>query len=1058
MDQFIDACIDRWRTIILVLLLLLAVGWSAYNAIPKERSPDVKVPIIYVSMNHQGISPEDAERLLIKPMEKELRSIEGIKELTAAASLGHASVTLEFDAGFNSQKALDDVREKVDIAKAELPEDTDEPVIKEVNIGLFPILNVILTGNISNRTLVTVARDLQDKIESLPNVLEADIAGDLEDSVEIIIDPMMLQSYGLTTTDISSLSIDYNSLVAAGELQTEDGSFAVKVPGLLEDLDDILSLPLKHDGDALITIGDVATIKKTFKDATSVARVNGKPAVVLEISKRLGANLIETVDQIKELVASNGDMMPENLTVLYAQDNSSRVLEMLVDLQNNIILATLLVLVVTICVIGVRSAMLVSIAIPGAFLIGIVMLSQLDLTLNTVVLFSLILSIGMLVDSAIILCEMASRKMATGVPKLEAYASSAKYIKWPIITSTATTLVVFMPLLFWPGIIGQFMQYMPITLIATLSASMLMAIIFIPTLGTIFGRAQEADENVLAAEEGNLQNLVGVSQRYYNILVSVLARPWRYIVGMLVLLVAVFITFGMVGSTEFFPDVEPDNTVLQVQARGNLSLEEKDNILKLVEERVFAVKDEVETFYTRVGKAKGGNQSGPKDTIGSIQMEFVHWSQRRKATQIIDGLRELTSDIPGIQTSIGMEKSGPKSEKPIDIQLRSNYPELLDKTLEVLKDKMLHMDALVDVEDSRPPESIEWEIDIDRKRASRYGANVNNIGAFVKLVTNGLIASSYRPDDMDDEVDIVIRFPDQHRNVEMLQQLMVNTNQGTMPVSNFVTMKGKPTVESIERADGKRMLKLRSNVADGVNVNAVVAQMKQWIKDNPAPPGVDIVFKGDDEEQRKSGAFLMKAFLLAICLMALILVTQFNSIYYMVIILSAIILSTTGVFLGLIVTDQPFGIVMCGVGIISLSGIVVNNNIIFIDTYKKLRATGIDSMEAIIRTGVQRLRPILLTAGTTVLGLIPMVIGMNINFLTSEVTFGAPSGQWWQQLSTSIAGGLAFATILTLFITPCLLLVGTRLEQFNLEGLKKWIQTLLVSVLQRLPLPASFRR
>lgn len=1031
MDRFIDACVGHYRTIIMVLILILISGWDAYTVIPKERSPDVQIPVIYTTMTHEGISPEDAERLLIRPMEKEMRTIEGVKEMKANASEGHASVTLEFFPGFDSDKALDDVREAVDTAKVELPEETDEPEVHEVNLSLFPVVNVILTSSLPEHAMTDIAEHLQDKIEELSNVLSVNIAGSREEVVEVIIDPAMIEAYGLSLEAIGQIANGFNQLVAAGALEGNTGRYAIKVPGLLENVGDILSLPVASTHDAVVTLGDIARLRKTFRDATSIARANGQAAMVLEVSKRTGTNIIETIEQVKQVVEREKQYLPQNLAVSYAQDQSERIMEMLQDLQNNIILAIILVMVVIIYYVGVRSAMLITIAIPGAFLMGILFLYHTGLTLNIVVLFSLILSIGMLVDAAIIICEMADRKMAEGRSAREAFSTAAKYMKWPIIASTATTLVVFAPLLFWPGIVGQFMQYMPITLIAILSASLIMAIIFIPTLGTIAGKPKEVDESVMeqihATEAGELEKLTGMLGVYCRTLRWVLHHSKRFVVIIFSLLIAVYIIYAILGTgVEFFPDTEPDNGIVQIRARGNLSLEEKDAAMREVEERLFDLQDEVKMFYTRTGAQAQGGKDAVQDAIGTVTMEYENWQIRRSATEINQEIRERLSNIPGVLIDVKVQQGGPKSDKPISLKVLSRYPDLLEPAVEKILSKMVEIGGFVDIDDNRAVPLIEWKITLDRKKAAQYGTDVATIGAFVKLVTNGMMLTSYRPDDSDEEVDIIARFPENKRTLEALNTLKVMTPSGSVPLSFFTTRKPQPQVSQINRTEGQRALTINANVAPGVLANTLVEEMRGWFQSGVLDPRVSILFQGDDEKQKETGAFLKSAFGLALFAMALILVTQFNSVYYMIIIMSAVFLSTIGVLLGLIITAQPFGIVMCGVGIIALSGIVVNNNIIFIDTYQKLLNEGMDVEEALLRTGVQRLRPILLTAGTTVLGLIPMVLSMNIDFVTREVTFGAPSSQWWVQLSTSIAGGLAFATILTLFFTPAVLKIGQK--------------------------------
>ncbi len=1034
MNSFIEACISHYRAVLMVLVLVLITGASAYFAIPKEQEPDIKIPIMYVSMVHEGISPEDAERLLIRPMEEELRSIEGVKEMTAIASEGRASVTLEFTAGFDNEKALDNVREKVDLVRPELPADTDEPVVNEVNLSLFPVLNVILKANIPERSMLTLARSLRDKIESLPNVLSVDIAGDREEVVDILIEPSKVEGYGLTANLAGQVAAGFNQLVAAGVLDSDHGRYSIKVPGLLENVDDIMSLPLKAANGAVVQLRDIASIRKTFKDQTGYARVNGESALVLEVTKRTGTNIIETVEQVKNLIAEERDYWPKNVQVLYAQDKSNAILDMLADLQNNILLAVLLVMALIMLAVGVRSSLLVSIAIPGAFLMGVMFLYLMGLTMNIVVLFSLILSVGMLVDSAIVVCEMADRLIIEGKSHKRAYAEAAKYMQWPIITSTITTLIVFLPLLFWPGIVGEFMRYMPITLIATLTASMLMAIIFIPSMGSLFGKSikegEVVPESIKIAESGNLEDLRGFPRLYYKGLSWVLDHAKRFTIIIGMTLCGVYVFYGFFGTgVEFFPDVEPEFARVQVKSRGNLSVQEKDMLVKQVETRIMnKLGDEVRIFYARSGAVPSSmQQNTAEDAVGIITLEFTKWNTRRKASEIMEEVLAITNDIPGILVDASGEKSGPKSAKPIELQFGSRYPELLEPTIKKVLQAMQEIGGFRNIEDTRPIPAIEWNMAIDRDEAARFGADVPSLGTFIKMITNGMRLSTYRPDDSDEEVDLMLRFPEPYRNIEMLDRLKVMTASGAVPMENFVTRQARPQVSTIRRADSMRVISIKSDVAPDVLADVQVQKLREWFKTNGGiDPRVNVTFKGDDEEQKQAGAFLSNAFILAIAGMALVLVIQFNSFYAMGIILSAVFLSTVGVLLGLLVTGQPFGIVMCGVGIISLAGIVVNNNIIFIDTYDKLRIEGKEPKDALLRTGLQRLRPILLTSVTTVLGLMPMVTGLNIDFIDRNITLGAPSSQWWKQLSVTIAGGLSFATILTLFFTPGLLMLGAK--------------------------------
>ena len=1038
--RLIDHALVHSRTVISALMLILISGSVAYVGIPKESDPDINIPIIYVSLSHDGISPDDAERLLVRPVEEKLRAIEGVKEMRSRAWEGGANVLMEFDAGFDSDKALQDVREKVDQVKPDLPQETDEPTVNEVNFSLFPVLVVTLSGPVPERTLLHLSRGLKDEIEAIPAVLEANIAGDRDEQVEIIVDPVLLESYRLDPEQVATAVARFNQLIAAGAMDTGQGRFSVKVPGVFESVRDVMSMPLKVEGDAVITISDIGTVRRTFKDPDSFARVNGNPALALEVSKRTGENIIDTIERIRATVERASAAWPDVVEITYSQDRSKDIRRVLGDLQNNVISAVLLVMIVVIGALGVRSGLLVGIAIPGSFLTGILVIGAIGLTMNIVVLFSLILAVGMLVDGAIVVTEYADRKMTEGEPRRRAYAMAAKRMSWPIIASTATTLAAFMPLLFWPGVVGEFMKFLPITLIATLSASLLMALIFVPTVGAYVGK-QGADDprtaQALAAGSGKeLLRLGGPVGLYVRVLDKVLGYPVFVLIAALIVMIGTWASYGMFGKgVEFFPDVEPDQAAVQIHARGNLSIAEQDALVARVERHVLdisAERGEFVSVYTTSGKLQQRGEEA-EDIVGTIRLEFAEWNQRRPASEILDDIRRRTADLPGIMIEPRKAEGGPPVGKPIHIELSATDTALLDPAAALVRAHLETLDGLKDIEDTRPIPGIEWELAVDHEKAARFGADVAVIGWFVQMVTKGLRISSYRPDDSNDEIDIVVRFPDTSRTIDQLDRIRIRTALGMVPISNLVTRHARPKTGTLLRTDARRVMAVKADVIEGVLASDKVNELRAWIATAPLPAGVSYVFKGEDEEQEAAKAFLTKAFGVALFIMAIILVTQFNSFYSGFLILSAVVMSTVGVLLGLLITGQPFGIVMSGVGVIALAGIVVNNNIVLIDTFDRLREDEPDQKLAVLRTGAQRLRPVLLTTVTTILGLLPMVLRVNIDFVSREITVGAPSTQWWTQLSTAIAFGLAFATVLTLVVTPSALMLRANARTWLAE-------------------------
>jgi len=918
MKRIIDAAFARHRTVVMLLGFLLVSGIIAYINIPKESEPDVPIPIIYVSMSHDGISPDDAERLLVKPMEKELQSIGGIKQMSSTAGEGSASVLLEFDAGFDGDKALADVRERVDAAKSQLPSATDEPTVNEVNIALFPVLNISLSGALPERTLLGIAKNLQDKLEALPGVLEADIAGQREEVLEIIVDPQVMETYQLDFNTLFSLINNNNLLVAAGAIDTGAGRMVLKVPGVVEDIEDILNLPVKVTDTAVVTFGDIASIKRTFKDRQSFARLNGQPTLVLEISKRLGANIIETIQAVRAVIAEETSQLPTSLIVGFHQDKSEETQTMLTDLQNNVISGVVLVMIVIMATLGIRSSILVGLAIPGSFLTGILVIHAFGHTMNVVVLFSLILVVGMLVDGAIIVSEQADRSLRSGLSPALAYANASKRMAWPVIASTFTTLVVFFPLLFWPGLIGQFMRYMPITVISCLLASLAMALVFMPVIGKLIGvsvkpvDANRSDPGTPDNEHYNAQahsreslteNASGLKKAYLESLNKLLHNPAKTLLAVLVFTVASYAIYAVAGKgVEFFPGVEPESMALQVRARGDLSIFEQDNILKTVEQRLFN-RDEIESVYTRTGAEQ---DSGAADVIGTIQIEFIDWNLRRPAAEIIEELRAAMADIAGIQLEFVANEGGPGGgAKPINLQI-SAPAHKLDSTVTALREIMQQQGGFLDIGDDRALPGIEWRITVDREEAARFGADVALIGNAVQLVTNGIRIAGYRPDDATDELDIRVRYPSAQRNLDEILNIRVPTQRGMIPIANFVSLNPQAKTGVIKRVGGKRVVTIEADVAPGKLADTELKTLKSTLQNQAPDPQVNVEFKGEAEEQQETMVFLLSAFVSAIFLMTLILVTQFNSIYQALLILSAIVFSTSGVLIGLMVTGQTF--------------------------------------------------------------------------------------------------------------------------------------------------------
>lgn len=1030
MNSLINAAFSRSRVVVMALVMVLTVGAFAYVSIPKEANPEIPLPLFYVSTGLEGISPDDAERLLLEPMETEFGSIQGLDRMSSDATEGFVSIQLEFTPGGDNDEALDKVREAADRAQSNLPEDARDITITEINTALFPIITAIISGPVPERTLNNIAESAQEAIESLEGVLEVQIGGQRFEFLEVLIDPTVFQTYNLSFDELIGQIQRNNRLIAAGAIETGAGRIVLKVPGLIEDLEDVMSMPIKVRGNAVVTFGDVATIRRTFDDPTSFARINGQPALALEVTKRSGANIIETVAGVREAIETIRVDWPETVKVTYLQDQSKQVKDMLSDLEANVIAAVILVMIVIVLALGLRSAILVGLAIPGAFLAGVIALWSMDYTMNIVVLFSLILVVGMLVDGAIVTTELADRKLQEGASPKDAYAFAAKRMSWPIIASTATTLSVFFPLLFWSGMVGEFMKFLPITVILTLFASLFMALVFIPVMGGLIGKRQPQSEKqkaaLYAAEIGDPREMTGFTGRYVRVLQWAILRPLTTLLLALAMLLGAFGAYGQFGrGVSFFPSVEPEFMQVQVRARDNFSIFERDALVREVESRLMNY-DEIASIYARSMMSAG---QGDEETIGTLQLELTPWDTRRTAAEIGVDIRANVSDIAGVDVQVQTESGGPTAGKPVNLQISTRNSGVQTEAVAQVRDIMARLGGFTDVTDTRAVPGVELSILVNRSEAARFGADVSLLGQAVQLLTQGITVADYRPDDVDGSLDIRVRFPREDRSLAELGSLRVPTSSGLVPIANFVTFAPSPRTGVIRRIDEKRVATIEANVAPGYLVNDQVIALQAALAEADLPEGVEFSFAGEAEDQQESLIFLVGAFIAAIFLMFVILVLQFNNFFQAFVVMSAIIFSIAGVLLGLIVTGRPFGIVMGGIGVIALAGIVVNNNIVLIDTYNDLKRSGQSPLEAALRTGAQRLRPVILTSVTTALGLMPMVIGVNLNFFSREIIYGAPSTQWWTELSSAIVGGLVIATVLTLVVTPAMLILGERRDQ-----------------------------
>jgi len=1158
----IDWAAARARMILAFVVLTLSIGALAYTGLPKEGEPDIEVPALFISVPFPGISAADAEQLLIRPMEQEMSGIPGLKRMSATAAQGFASLVLEFEFGWDKTDTIADVRDRMGRAEASFPAGADTYQINEFNFSAFPIVIVAVAGEVPERTLLRAARELRRAIEGIDAVLSAEIAGVRDEMVEVIIDPLRLEAYNVTAGELIQAVTNNNLLVAAGEIETESGRFSLSLPGSFEGPQDIYALPIKVNGDSEVTLGDLAVIQPTFQDRRGTSRFQGETALALQVVKRKGFNLIDTVAQVRATIDATVAAWPEEMraaiTVTPALDRSNQVAAMISQLEGSVLTAIALVMIVVLAALGTRSALLVGFAIPSSFLLSFILLGLMGVTISNIVMFGLILAVGMLVDGAVVVAEYADKRIQQGDGPMAAYVKAARRMFWPVVASTATTLCAFLPMLFWPGVAGEFMGMLPVTLIFVLTASLVVALVFLPVLGGVTGRiarsmARTANglrrlpwllrlpvplaalglvmagamallnpalhglplrgvmamvPGAVALSLGGMLLSIGLNATLPRprprgvraghrrtlfgwVIKGIVGNPVMPVVSIIAVVVVVMQVFAYFGENsrgvEFFVDTEPEQGILYVRARGNLSLAEKDALLRQAEAIVLAEPGVAASFAFAGAGGLNANTAGapaPRDSIGQINFELLDWSLRGgdpglRGRAIIERLERRLAEVPGVYTEFQLLSGGPAGQKPIHLRLTGQDFAALEAAVEAVRARMAATPGLVDLEDSRPLPGIEWEIRVDTARAVRFGADVATVGGMVQLVTRGLLLDTMRVETSDEEIDIRVRLPEGDRLLATLDTLRVQTRYGMVPLSNFVSyrpvsLRGTiqrfneeryfdvkaaltPELVSIQTESGEEMRVLRrgqvtpGDHAEGsaeraqaealraeiaaagqrivpITASERIERLTRWLQDEtPLPPGVNWQWTGEQQDQEESMNFLAGAFGAALGLMFIILLAQFNSFYNSVLVLIAVVLSTTGVLIGMLVMDQTFSVIMTGTGIVALAGIVVNNNIVLIDTYQDY-VRYMPRIEAIIRTAEARIRPVMLTTITTMAGLTPMMLGISIDFVNGGYTLDAPAAIWWKQLATAVVFGLGVATILTLVLTPALLALRIWVE------------------------------
>ena len=1031
--NFFRLIVNHTRATLSIMLLILVAGAMSRVSMPVEMTPNVTLPVVMVMVRHDGISPEDGARLLVRPIEKELKTLDGIDEIKATARESMVIVTAEFESSENIKNAVADVREAVDRAKADFPLDTKEPIVNELSPSPEPTIIITFSGeNVTERELYSATKYYQRQLEMLPNVLTAGISGHRDEVVDVVIDPSRLEQYGLRIDEIIQAVRVNNLLIPAGEMDAAQGRFGIKVPALIETAADIRTLPIRNNSDGTITLGDVADVRRTFKDPNGYSILNGKKTIALDVRKRITANEIRTVEAVRETVAQSRDLFSADMEIGYTFDSSVMTNDMISELQGNIITAMCLVLILVVATLGVKSGLLVGFGIPFCLLGALIVVNSLGYSFNFMVMFGLLLSLGMLIDGAIVVVEFASTKAAAGLSTRDAYISAVQRMAVPVIASTGTTLAAFLPLLFWPGVAGDFMSYLPITVFAVLGWSLMYALIFAPTLGIALarrrGKGKKLPEDHQSEESAKtlFQPLIDI---YLKALNPIIKSPIKFILASMLVIIGIFFAYGKFnGGQDFFAQIESQYGMLEVRAQGNLSIDEQREITLKVHEIVSEIEGVNNLYgYSSNDSSVVYGSDVSRDKISSFLVELFPRQQREKGSDVVfAAIREGISALPGIYATGQEMETGPPTGKDIQIQVSSSDRQALYKTVSQIRQWIDgNVEGIRNLQDTLPLAGIQWEVEVDRARAAMLGVNVADVGNMVQMVTGGIIIGEFRPDDADGEIEIRLRYPKQDRQLTTIDNLSVNTPNGPVSISSFSERIAKPRVDAIQRYDMLETVMILGNSKDGYLADNQTNEIGAWIDQQDFGSSVKIRFRGANEEQANSAAFLSTAFSLAMSLMMIMLVMQFNSFYQAGLILFSVVLSTAGVLLGLIVTQATFSTVLTGVGIVALAGIVVNNNIVLIDTYNYLRRNNslLTSSEAVLAAAKSRFRPVMLTTVTTIVGLLPLANGISIDIVHRSYTVGGMVASWWQPLASAIVNGLAFSTILTLLLTPAMLLI-----------------------------------
>ena len=1029
--------IRKSTTVFVLVVFLVIMGLTSYFSLPREAAPDVNIPFMIVTTIYPGVSPEDMETLVTREIEQELKNLEDVKEITSSSSESFSVIAIEFEPSVDMDFALQKVKDKVDIAKNDLPDDAEDPVVTEINIENMPIINIVLTADYDLVKLKEVADDLSDEFETIQGVLSADVAGDLEREVQINVNPERLKDFNLGFRDVSNAVMNEHVTVPGGTMKIGENTYSVRIPGEIKNPHTFQDLVVTATPNGPVYIRDLATVSYGFKERTTVSRLDGKSSITISVKKRTGENIIDISNRIKEIIAQQESKLPYGTYITIQGDMSKFIKIMVADLENNIVNGFFLVMLCIFLFLGVTNALFVAIAIPLSMLITFIVLQIIGISLNFIVLFSLIMALGMLVDNAIVIVENIYRHRHMGKDDARGSIDGTDEVAIPVAASTLTTICAFLPLMFWPGIMGDFMKYLPITVIVTLSASLFVAIVINPVFCFRFMRVHE--EKINSPGKRNLYERV--LEVYERVLMWAVSHPVITLGASIAVLFVTFYCYSIFShGVELFPNSDPDAMLINIKGPSGMRIESTDEIARQLEKTAMNDIPDVDIVLTNVGVSTASNGfGGSADTPNEarIYMDFVDFKDRSQPSlKTFDETVDKINYITGADVKLDKEENGPPVGEPVEIQISGDDFLLLGQIAKDIRNVINDIPGLVDLDDDFDSSKPEIRVNVDREKAAILDLSTMDIASAVRTAINGFDAGDFRVED--DDYDITVRFPESDRDaIPDLDRIYIFKEGRQIPLSSVATVQTAAGYGTINRSDLKRVVTITGS--NHVRLAAdILTDVRNTLKDYTLPAGYSIIFRGEEEESQEASAFLSKALTIALFLIAMVLISQFDSVVTPFIILTSVILSLVGVLWGLIISGMPFGIIMTGVGVISLAGVVVNNAIVLLDYTIKLRSWGRSKRDAIIEAGKTRFRPVLLTAITTIVGLVPLATGWALDIHTFRFVAGGSSSQWWAPMAVAIIYGLTVATVLTLVVVPSLyMFLGRSDERFRVY-MAKW--------------------